>query len=51
MYKTFEFVARIDGTAKFLSTVAVDRADIVSQLAEIYGEDAMIEIYLLKQVA
>lgn len=51
MYKTFEFMAVIDEAAgKFFSTVAIDRNDIIAQLDEIYGNEAKIEIYLLKQV-
>jgi hypothetical protein len=44
-------MAYIDGVSKFMETYAIDRQDIIAQLAEIYTADASIEIFLLKKVA
>lgn len=43
-------MALVDGSAKFMSSVAIDRSDIIAQLSEIYSEGASIEIFLLKEV-
>jgi ABC-type phosphate/phosphonate transport system ATPase subunit len=43
-------MAVIDGAAKFFEhVVALDKSSIVADLKATYGEEAVIEIYVLKQ--
>jgi hypothetical protein len=49
MTKPTTFTAIIDNTPKFFETFAIDAADALSQLREIYGDDAEISIVLFRQ--
>lgn len=49
MYKTFSFMAVIDGNAKFFEFQAVDRDGAIADLKETYGASE-VEIYLWREV-
>ena len=46
MYKTYSFMAEIDGTAKFFKFEASNKEGALADLRARYGEDADIKIYL-----